>query len=80
MCLICSIIQVFDSWAKVQSGIMSGNNMNFGDYDQCLKTQHTSKDGQISGQFCMVFYKYTDKFKNTEKFSSLSSFFNFKEM
>ena len=71
---------MFDSWAKVQSGIMSGNNMNFGDYDQCLNTQHTtSKDEKIKGQFCMVFYKYSDKFKNAKK-SSLSDVFNLNEM
>lgn len=73
-------IQVFDSWAKVQSGIMSGNNMNFGDFDQCLSTQHTtSNDGKIKGQYCMVFYKYSDKLKNLKK-SSLSDIFNVNEM
>ncbi|CAO1419826.1 unnamed protein product [Diamesa serratosioi] len=74
-------LKMFDSWAKVQSGISSGNTMNFGDFQQCLDTQHSSEDIQIKGQYCMVFYKYTDKLKkdNVEK-SSLSDIFNYKEI
>ena len=55
--------------------------MNFGDFDQCLDTQHSFKDGQLKGQYCMIFYKYTNKLNNVNiKKSSLSNVFNVNEM
>ena len=66
---------VFDSWSKEQSGMLHGNNINYGDLDQCIKVQH----GNVKGQFCMMFYKYLDKSNSlvSKKFASID-FFNLK--
>lgn len=48
--------EVFDAWAKIQSGFDSGNNVNFGSFDQCLSIQHRVGTETIQGQHCMIFY------------------------
>lgn len=53
-------LKVFDSWGKSQSGLFSGNLVNFGHYDQCLQIQHEFKDpldGIYQGQHCMIFFR-----------------------
>lgn len=70
--MVHSSSSVFDSWSKQQSGMLNGNNLNYGDLDQCIKVQH----GNIKGQFCMVFYKYSDKSSslNVKSFASIDLF------
>ncbi|CAO1356977.1 unnamed protein product [Diamesa serratosioi] len=67
-----NLVPVFDSWSKQHSGMLHGNNIHFGDLALCNKVQH----GQIKGQFCMVFYKYTDKLNSlkTKRFASIDLF------
>lgn len=32
--------RLIDTWAKVDSGYLSGNTFNFGDFDSCINFQH----------------------------------------
>lgn len=60
-------LKVLDSWGKSQSGLFSGNLINFGHYEQCLATRHQLDDpteGVYEGQHCMIFFKDTEDFKN----------------
>lgn len=60
-------LKVLDSWGKSQSGLFSGNLINFGHYEQCLATRHQFDDpteGVYVGQHCMIFFKDTEDFKN----------------
>lgn len=53
-------LKVFDSWGKSQSGLFSGNLINFGHYQQCLQVEHEfddPADGAYQGQHCMVFFQ-----------------------
>lgn len=53
-------LKVFDAWGKSQSGLFSGNLINFGHYEQCLEIKHKFNDtsaGYFFGQHCMVFFK-----------------------
>ncbi|KAG5666698.1 hypothetical protein PVAND_014713 [Polypedilum vanderplanki] len=57
-------IQLFDAWTKLQSGINSGNIVDFGHYDQCLDFYYEAsvqnKDIQpIQGQYCVIYYRAT---------------------
>lgn len=50
---------MLDSWGKIQSGILTGNLVNFGNYDQCLRLNEIIDDKliyTIRGKYCMVFY------------------------
>lgn len=45
-------ILVFDAWGKFQSGILSGNIYNFGNFESCLRIHHESEHfGMIEGEF-----------------------------
>lgn len=60
-------LKVFDSWGKSQSGLFSGNLINFGHYEQCLETRYQFEDptdGVFEGQHCMIFFKDSEEFKN----------------
>ena len=63
-------LKIFDSWGKSQSGLFSGNHMNFGHYEQCLAVKHKLDDeaGDYVGQHCMVFFK-----KSSENFVNSST-------
>lgn len=50
-------MKVFDAWGKIQSGLFSGNLINFGHYDQCIGVSHKYDQGLFLGQHCMIFYK-----------------------
>lgn len=55
-------MRIYDSWGKSQSGLLSGNLINFGHYEQCLSTLHTFEDrhhGTFFGQHCMIFFNET---------------------
>lgn len=52
-------LKVFDAWGKIQSGLFSGNLVNFGHYDQCIGVSHKYEQGLFLGQHCMIFYKTT---------------------
>lgn len=53
-------LKVFDAWGKSQSGLFSGNLINFGHYEQCLQMKKAfddPEDGVFQGQHCMIFYQ-----------------------
>lgn len=53
-------LKVLDAWGKSQSGLFSGNLINFGHYEQCLEVKYKFNDttvGDFFGQHCMVFFK-----------------------
>lgn len=57
---------MIDSTTKLQTGLFSGNLIDFGQYDQCLAINHQSKiQGVIRGKHCMV-YAITQNFEQTE--------------
>ncbi|KAG5681173.1 hypothetical protein PVAND_010631 [Polypedilum vanderplanki] len=43
-------LKLVDTWAKVQAGFLSGNSVNFGDFDSCVEFKHN----EIQGQFCWI--------------------------
>jgi hypothetical protein len=56
-------LKIYDSWGKLQSGIISGNLVNFGHYEQCLAVRHDFEDeysGIFLGQHCMIFFNVTN--------------------
>ena len=53
---------MFDAWTKFQSGVLYGNEIDFGNYDQCMEFKYDSNDteiGLIRGKHCMIFYHST---------------------
>lgn len=51
-------LELFDTWAKIQSGYLRGNVQNLGNYDQCSAYQYdTQSSGIIHGQFCLVAFQ-----------------------
>lgn len=60
------LIKVFDSWAKVQSGLLQGNSQNFGFFSACVNVRQkmgNSLTETVQGQHCMV--SYTSKENST---------------
>lgn len=54
------LFSVFDTWAKVQSGILQGNSKNFGHFTACVEFRHEPEDlnvDKLQGQHCMVTYR-----------------------
>lgn len=44
---------VFDATAKLQAGILSGNLVNLGFFEQCLQISAETLDGRIKGKYCL---------------------------
>lgn len=68
-------LKVFDAWGKSQSGLFSGNLINFGHFEQCLAIKHKFDDQTFYGQHCLVFFEdnpdTSDEFFNQTNFSDL---------
>lgn len=50
---------MLDSWTKIPSGILTGNTIDFGNYDQCVEIRQNpipSSLGEIQGKHCVVYY------------------------
>lgn len=48
-------IKFADTWAKVDAGYLSGNTINIGDFDSCVKFEHYTESNKIlKGQYCLV--------------------------
>lgn len=48
-------LQLFDTWAKIQAGFLSGNIINIGDFDRCVRFRHETQANEIiQGQHCHV--------------------------
>ncbi|KAG5684553.1 hypothetical protein PVAND_013778 [Polypedilum vanderplanki] len=43
-------VRLVDTWAKIGAGYLSGNNMNLGDFDSCVKFRYEN----FQGQHCWV--------------------------
>lgn len=52
-----SFSKVFDAYGKLQSGIMAGNFLNLGHFDQCINIQQALNGGVMRGQHCIVLMK-----------------------
>ncbi|KAL5284200.1 hypothetical protein ACFFRR_006464 [Megaselia abdita] len=54
-----SIFPMFDSWGKINSGLMEGNIFAFGNFDECInfKRELPSPFGTMEGQYCKAFLK-----------------------
>lgn len=51
-------LELFDTWAKIQDGYLSGNNRNLGNFDYCVRFRYeTQSIGIIQGQHCHVAYR-----------------------
>ncbi|XP_018573256.1 uncharacterized protein LOC108912502 [Anoplophora glabripennis] len=49
-------LKMFDATAKIQSGILEGNMMHLGNFDECLKVDVLANETQINGQYCTAFF------------------------
>lgn len=65
------IFQVYDASAKISSGILNGNILQFGDFDQCLQAKNSRNS--IQGKYCLteVQPKVLDKNSAMEKLRKL---------
>lgn len=50
----CCIILVFDSSTKIQSGLITGNLIDLGNYDECIDVEHVTPNITINGQYCQL--------------------------
>ncbi|XP_027843539.2 nose resistant to fluoxetine protein 6-like [Aphis gossypii] len=50
-------LRMYDSSAKIPSGILNGNVNQFGDFDQCLKVNDENLG--IKGQYCLTYVEMT---------------------
>lgn len=46
-------VLVFDATSKLQSGIISGNWYDFGQFDQCISIKESGSTGTIQGKYCI---------------------------
>lgn len=52
-----------DAWAKPQTGILTGNSMHLGNFDECISIDFRSNDSQnIRGQYCSAFVQPNDPY------------------
>lgn len=53
-----NVFQVFDTWAKLQSGVLRGNLVNPGGFTDCVNFRHfdATQLATFQGQYCMVRY------------------------
>lgn len=78
--------QVLDAWGKVPSGILSGNLLEFGSFEQCLDTtyKYDEVEDEIHPQYCLgqfVFktgdnswFEHERKFKDEHTLISMIEF------
>nr|XP_022903854.1 nose resistant to fluoxetine protein 6 [Onthophagus taurus] len=60
-------LQMYDASAKLPSGILSGNVIQFGDFDLCMKSSNPTDD--IYGKYCLPNVQFT--VPNSPYFSAL---------
>ena len=53
-------VAVLDAMGKLPTGILTGQTIIFGDYDQCMGISHSSDSHTIEGQFCGMALKAPD--------------------
>ncbi|XP_050426584.1 nose resistant to fluoxetine protein 6-like [Adelges cooleyi] len=62
-------LKMYDSTAKIPSGILNGNINQFGDFDQCLNA-NDQKLG-IQGQYCLTYVEMNVIAENNEKLKTI---------
>lgn len=50
--IVLLLFVVIDSAAKIHSGFLKGNVVNFGNFDECLEVRNPSNT--IQGQYCII--------------------------
>lgn len=51
-------LELFDTWAKVDAGLLKGNIQNLGNFDGCMEFRHeTQSNGIIEGKYCLVMFE-----------------------
>lgn len=68
--IIFYFIKVFDSSAKIPNGILHGNVVNYGSFDECLSIHDKHKE--IHGKYCQIKiflsqHKMADLIQNEDK-------------
>ncbi|XP_001942708.2 regulator of hypoxia-inducible factor 1 [Acyrthosiphon pisum] len=58
-------LRMYDSSAKIPSGILNGNINQFGDFDQCLRVN--DENSGIQGQYCLTYVEMTLPSNSNEK-------------
>lgn len=72
--VLSPLSSVFDSWTKMQSGLLTGHTQDLGNFDQCVKLRHDSHDddiGNIIGKYCLVYYTATEKSNSSSDWSRM---------
>lgn len=55
-----------DAWGNIPSGVFSGNQFDFGNFDQCIKLKHVSENaGEILGQHCTLMVPFDREDRET---------------
>ncbi|KAJ9599467.1 hypothetical protein L9F63_010054, partial [Diploptera punctata] len=47
-------LKMYDSSAKIPSGLLNGNVNQYGDIDQCLSVKSPSRGGVVTGRYCLT--------------------------
>lgn len=45
---------MFDAWGKIPSGILVGNQYEFGSFDECLGVNYSENRSTFVGQYCLA--------------------------
>lgn len=45
---------MFDAWGKIPSGILAGNQYEFGSFDECLGVNYNDNRSTFIGQYCLA--------------------------
>lgn len=55
------LLSVVDATAKLQSGILRGNMINYGDFDECMSVKSGGyfEDEVVEGQYCLAQLSFT---------------------
>jgi hypothetical protein len=51
-------VEIFDTWTKLQFGLLEGNLVDFGLFDKCVRFEtNLGVDGTFRGQHCMTGFR-----------------------
>lgn len=51
-------VEIYDTWTKLQFGLLDGNLVDFGLFDKCVKFRKDMRnDGVFQGQHCMTGFR-----------------------
>ena len=69
------VISVLDATAKLQSGVLVGNLVSIGNFDQCIAVNDVQTDfGPFSGKHCLASLTWTnDTFFSTMKLINITT-------